>query len=83
MTTPKDKTSEKLNDEVTINGIKYRHIHALYCFSRNITKTWGVLVDRGANGGLEGYGVRIISKSLFTVNTQCNRTVVRTTYSTL
>ena len=66
----KHKTSEKLNDEVDIHGIKYNRINALYCFSRNITKTRGALVDRGANGGLAGDDVRIISKSLRTVNVQ-------------
>ena len=58
MTIPKDKTSEKLNDELNINGIKYRRINALYYFSRNITKTRGALVDRGNNGGLAGDDVK-------------------------
>ena len=70
MTKPKDKTTEKLNDEVNINCIKYKRINALYCFSKNITKIWGALVDRGSNGGLAGDDVRIISKSLRTVHVQ-------------
>ena len=68
MTTPKDKTSEKLNDEVDINGIKYRRINELYCYSINIIKPRGALVDRGGNGGLAGDDVRIISKILRTIN---------------
>ena len=42
--------------------------NALYCFFRNTTKTLGALVDRGVNGELAGDDVRIISKSLRTVN---------------
>ena len=68
MATPKDNTSPKLDDKVDINGIKYRRSNTLYCYSRNSTKTRGVFVDRGANGGLAGDDVRIISKISRTVN---------------
>ena len=30
MLTPKDKNSLKQNDEIDVNGIKYRHVNAVY-----------------------------------------------------
>ena len=70
MSTPKNKTSPKLNDEVDINVITYRRINTLYCYSRNITKTQAERFDRGANGALSDDYVRIISKCSRTINVQ-------------
>ena len=69
ITTSKDNTLTAYN-EININGTEYRQINTLYCYSRNITKTRGALIDRGANGVLVGNDVRIISKSSRTVNVQ-------------
>ena len=60
----------KKNDEIDINGITYRRVNTLYCYSKNITKTWGALLRIGFNGRLAGDDVRSISKTSRTVNVQ-------------
>ena len=60
ISTSKDNTSPKYNDAIDINGIKYRRVNTLYCYSRNIAKTRGGLVDRRASGGLSVDHVRIM-----------------------
>ena len=57
-------------DKIDINSTKYKRINTLYCYSRNITKTRGELVDRGDNGVLTGDNVRVRSKKFRTVNLQ-------------
>ena len=69
ITTSKDDNSTT-HDEININDTKHRQINTLYSYSRNITKTRGALIDRGANGGLVGGDVRVISKSSRAVNVQ-------------
>ena len=55
---------------MNLDGIKYRCINTIYYYFRNITKTWGALVDRGTNGELLENNVRIISKISCVVNVQ-------------
>ena len=62
ITTSKDNNSTAYN-ETNINGTKYRQINTLYCYSRDITKTRGALIDREANGGFSEDDVRVISKN--------------------
>ena len=54
------------SDEITINGKTYRcisvHERISYAVSNHKAACHGSLVDRGANGGLAGSDVRIISK---------------------
>ena len=54
------------SDEITINGKRYRcismHERFSYSISNHSASRHGSLVDRGANGGLAGSDVRIISK---------------------
>ena len=45
ITEPTDNTLPYQKQEVNIGGIKYRFINALYCYSRNITKIRGLLIE--------------------------------------
>ena len=47
MTTSTYNTSSHQKDEYNSNGIKYRRITTLYCYSRNMNKIRGALVNRG------------------------------------
>ena len=55
-------------DEITVNGTTYCSINAAthHCMSQqaNNNKVCGALVDRGANGGLLGDGIRILEHIL-------------------
>ena len=69
ITTFKDNASIT-HDEININGTKYRLVDTLNCYSRNITKTRVALIDRGANGGLAGDDVRLVSNSSRIIHVQ-------------
>ena len=51
--------------EIEINGVKYRlaYTHVVYDVSKHHSSKQESLVDRGANGGIAGADVRVISKS--------------------
>ena len=54
------------DDEITVNGKKYRRInvHKLtYIASSHKGRRTGALIDRGANGGIAGEDVRVINKT--------------------
>ena len=67
--TKSDRTtsSPQKQSEIVLNGVKYRSVHiherVQYHISAINTSTTASLVDRGANGGLAGSDVRIISKN--------------------
>ena len=68
---PKSDTNSTKDDEIVINGKKYRQVqsHRIhYSVSAHKSKRMGSLVDRGANGGIAGDDVCIIEKSDRTVD---------------
>jgi hypothetical protein len=58
--------------EITINGKGYRqcNTHIIYSVSVTLQQTPLSLVDHGANGGIAGSDVRVISKTLCSVDIQ-------------
>ena len=67
----KPNASSPKDDEIVINGKKYHQVqvHHIY-YSVSSHKSWrvGLLVDRGANGGIAGDDIHIIEKSDWTVD---------------
>ena len=70
---PKQGSSEH-PQEVNVNGIIYRQVITIsvtYKISSNQnTQSKGALIDRGANNGIDGDNVRIISKTGRSVDIQ-------------
>ena len=63
---PKSDASPPKDDEIVINGKKYRQVQShriYYLVSLHKSKRVGSLVDIGANGGIAGDDIRIIEKS--------------------
>ena len=69
----KPADSIKPQDEISINGIKYRKAnkHIIYTVSEHKQNSNASLVDRGANGGIAGNDVRLIPS----LSTNPNKTV--------
>ena len=66
MSHAKNPPSNNIDDEITIDGKKYRkiNVHKLtYNVSVHKGLRTGALVDRGANGGIAGEDVRVINKT--------------------
>ena len=58
----KPNQSTKQQEEININGVKYRKVnkHVIYTVSEHKQDNNASLVDRGANGGIAGNDVRLI-----------------------
>ena len=66
MSHAKKPPNNNIDDEITIDGKKYRkvHVHKLTCnVSVHKVLRTGALIDRGANGGIAGEDVRVINKT--------------------
>jgi len=71
MSKPSADPSPPKDEEIVVNGKQYCQVHVhciLYSVSSHKSCKPGLLVDRGANGGIAGDDVCIIEKSDQTVD---------------